>query len=388
MKKMLTWVWLFQKRILKKPMFQITLLLIPALLFLLLSFNQSSDSLVKVAICPGSDEYSKNFAEELLDESNNVVSFYKCESEEQLRLDVIKGRAECGYVLPDDMKECLNEYEQGNVHGIIKVINKDYSISTKVVNEIIFGKVFSGTSYQILEGFMRDKQSENISVPGESEKMQELFSDYRVPQLMFSFEYADGKENELLNDDDNNYYMMPVRGLLSVLVMVSAMSGVLMLSDDERKGTWSMIKLSKRPGFNCFYIFMTVLLVALCSLIAIFFTGLSTDFFNEILLMGLYILLITGFCNLLRALIPNIYILCSIIPIWVLLSLVLCPVFVDLGNVIPEIRIVRLFLPTNYYLDAIYSSSMQLKMLIAAILTVAGGIAADSVRNRRVQIYK
>lgn len=74
MKKILTWILLFQKRILKKPMFQITILLIPILLFLLFTFNKSSDSLVRVALISGNDEYSQNFVKDLLDSSNPTIS--------------------------------------------------------------------------------------------------------------------------------------------------------------------------------------------------------------------------------------------------------------------------------------------------------------------------
>lgn len=377
MKKIFTWIWMFQKRILKKPMFQITLLLIPVLLFLLFSFNKSSDSLVRVAVCPGNNEYNEDFAQELLDSSNQVISYYICDDEEQLRKDVIKGRAECGYIFPSDMQNRIAEYEKNSKQAIVTAVIKEESISTKVVNEIIYGRLFKETAYHVLENFMNEKQPDKMSASGENEKMQEYFEDYRQEQLMFSFEYADGRKNELLNSDNNNYYMLPVRGLLSVLIMVAAMGGILMLADDERKGTWNLIRLSNRPVFNYFYILMTVLPVAVCSLVAVFFTGVSTGILNEILLMILYILLVTGFCNLLKALVRNIYVLCSLIPIGVLLSLIICPVFIDMGSLVPQIKIVRLFLPPNYYLDAIYSSSMQLKMGIVAIVVSVLGVVAD-----------
>lgn len=384
MKKIFTWVVLFQKRILKKPMFQITLVLIPALMLLLFAFNKTDDSLIKVAICAQEDEYSKRFMQDLIDSSDSVVSFYKCKNEEQLRNDVIKGRAECGYIFPQNFKQQLSEYQKGNKNKIITGINKESSLSSKIVNEIIYGKVFSEISYMVLEDFITEKQPDYILAAGENEKMQRFFSENRQIQLMFSYEYAQGEENELLNSDNGNYYMMPVRGILSVLIMVSAMSGILMLSIDEKNGVWQLIKLSKRPVFNYFYVLMTVLPVSVISLGAIFFTQVSTNIFTEIMLMFLYVLLITGFCNLLKVLIRNVYILCALIPVWVLLSLILCAVFVDVGNVVPGIKVIRLFLPTSYYLDAIYSSFMQIKMCVAAVVVSVCGIAADKCSRLRI----
>lgn len=383
MKKILTWILLFQKRILKKPMFQITILLIPILLFLLFTFNKSSDSLVRVALISGNDEYSQNFVKDLLDSSNHVISYYQCYDESQMRKDVLTGKAECGYIMPDDMPRKIAQFSSKKKQGIITAIVKKESISTKIVNEIIYGRLFSERAYPVLKDFINEKQPDRLT-SAEDEKMYDAFSKYLIEPLMFSFEYADGSKNDLLNNDDSshNYYMLPVRGILSVLILVSSMSGVLMLSNDDRKNTWGFIRLSKRPAFNYFYIFMSILPIAICSLAAIFITGISTNVLNEIRLMVLYTLLLTGFSSLLKALIKNIYVLCSLIPITVLLSLIICPVFIDIGSIVPQARFVRLFLPTNYYLDSIYSGPTQLKMFILAILVSLLAILKEMITAR------
>lgn len=383
MKKILTWILLFQKRILKKPMFQITILLIPILLFLLFTFNKSSDSLVRVALISGNDEYSQNLVKDLLDSSNHVISYYQCYDESQMRKDVLTGKAECGYIMPDDMPRKIAQFSSKKKQGIITAIVKKESISTKIVNEIIYGRLFSERAYPVLKDFINEKQPDRLT-SAEDEKMYDAFSKYLIEPLMFSFEYADGSKNDLLNNDDSshNYYMLPVRGILSVLILVSSMSGVLMLSNDDRKNTWGFIRLSKRPAFNYFYIFMSILPIAICSLAAIFITGISTNVLNEIRLMVLYTLLLTGFSSLLKALIKNIYVLCSLIPVTVLLSLIICPVFIDIGSIVPQSRFVRLFLPTNYYLDSIYSGPAQLKMFILAILVSLLAILKEMITAR------
>ena len=383
MKKILTWILLFQKRILKKPMFQITILLIPILLFLLFTFNKSSDSLVRVALISGNDEYSQNFVKDLLDSSNHVISYYQCYDESQMRKDVLTGKAECGYIMPDDMPRKIAQFSSKKKQGIITAIVKKESISTKIGNEIIYGRLFSERAYPVLKDFINEKQPDRLT-SAEDEKMYDAFSKYLIEPLMFSFEYADGSKNDLLNNDDSshNYYMLPVRGILSVLILVSSMSGVLMLSNDDRKNTWGFIRLSKRTAFNYFYIFMSILPIAICSLAAIFITGISTNVLNEIRLMVLYTLLLTGFSSLLKALIKNIYVLCSLIPVTVLLSLIICPVFIDIGSIVPQARFVRLFLPTNYYLDSIYSGPAQLKMFILAILVSLLAILKEMITAR------
>ncbi len=380
MKKGLTWFLLFQKRILKKPMFQATLILIPIILILLTSFQHGDASLIKVALYKGNGDLSSLIAEHMLDRNNSVIQFYECDSEEKVRQDVIRGKAECGYLIPDNLEEKITSN-----NSLITVLNKDSSISTMVINELLCGEMFSHNSYKIFEEFMLEHHPDILSSSKERSDLKDMFEKYRSPQMMFSFQYIDGQENVLLNHDSNaNYYMMPVRGILSVLILVAAMGGVLMLSKDDKKGTWQWIKLHNRPLFHYVYLIMTIFIVCLVSLIAIFFTGLNTYFILEIFLMICYAILIAGFCNLLRVLIPNTYVLCSVIPILVLISLVISPVFIDLRRMIPEINILRLLIPSNYYLYAIYGIDMQFKLLLSGIVFSASGIAIDYYKLRKI----
>lgn len=376
-KKFFTWILIFQKRILKKPMFTITLFLIPALLILLFSFHKTSDSLINVGLYAPNDYVSKSIIQDLLVSSNSVISFYQCDSEAQLKNDVLKGTAECGYLFPDNFDSALTAYLDEKEDGIITVLSKEESISTKIVNEILCGKIFSKMTYPILEKFVESQHPEKLS-PSGSQQMQSVFAEYCTPQLFLTFEYADGAKNEFLNDNKANYYMLPVRGILSVLILVSAISGILMLSSDNKKGTWNLIKIFRRPIFHYFYIFMTILPVTLLSLLAIFVTGTGTTLWYELVLIIIYACFICGFSNLLRGLIRNIYILYGLLPVLVLISLVLCPVFIDLGSMVPGIIIIRIFLPTSYYLEAVYNPVLMLKMSIAALLTSAASLFLDA----------
>lgn len=377
MKKIFTWFWLFQKRIIKKPMFQMTILLIPTIVLLLFIFNEGGGSMVRVAVCSGSDELSDAFTDKLLDSSNSVIQFYECENEKELREDVIRGKAECGYIFADDLFIRLQEGDSDSANKSIAVINKDSSVTTKVINEIICGKMFSEKSYKILEEFIMEKHPEYFISEDEHSKLKKLFEEYKTPKMMFDFQYINGEENVLLDGEDHNYYMMPVRGILSVLMLVAAMSGILMLYKDEKKGTWEWIRLKNRPVFNYVFILMPVFLPALVSLIAIFATGLNTGIITEIILMCVYVILVAGFCNLIRTLVKNIYVVCSLLPILVLLSLVISPVFIDLGDIMPGIDFIRLFIPSGYYLEALYSQQMQLKMIVAAVVFSMAGVLID-----------
>ena len=348
MKKRLTWFLLFQKRILKKPMFQATLLLIPAVIILLTVFKQKDTSFVNVALYVDKSELSVALKEELLSSNNQVIRFYDCNTPEDVRKAVLRENAECGYIISD---------------GLVIVVNKESSVSTKVINEIVCVHLFSQNSYKILEEFMIEKHPEKLTSDKSRSELKELFDIYRDRQVMVYYEY--------------------VNGILATFIMIAAMGGVLMLANDDRKGTWQWITLANRPGFHYSYLLMTIFSACLISLIAIFFTGLSTNILTEFVMMLSYALLVTGFCNLLRILIRNTYVLCSLIPVSALISLVAAPVFVDLHRMVPGLNIIRLFVPSAYYLNAVYSFSMQIKLFLAAVLFSGVSIALDYYHLRK-----
>lgn len=200
--------------------------------------------------------------------------------------------------------------------------------------------------------------------------------------MMFKFEYADGSDNSLLNDTYNNYYMLPVRGILAVLILMSGLAGVLMLNRDDEKGVWGMIRRNRRSSFDFFYIFSSQFLVAVCSLAAIMCTGLAVNFVWELFILLIYSLLVTSFCNILRMIIKNQYTFCSVIPVLILLSLLVCPVFIDLGNISGIIGVIRKLLPVSYYLESVHSLRLFVRMIaVTAVLCMLQLFPSNYIRQ-------
>ncbi len=378
MKKILTWTLLFQKRILKRPMFLITILLIPLIIGLLYVFSGTTDGLIQAAIYYEDGTAAAQFAESMIEKSDDVIRYYRAESEEALRTAVETDRAECGFILAEDFDERI---ASGNGRGLATVVIKQSSVANRVLKEVLCGELFSKLVYQMTEQFITEDGAVDISSEEVQETLQASYESYRIPSAMFEFQYTNGEANTLLNGTADNYYMMPVRGLLSVLILLAALGGVLMLREDDRKGCWQWIHPKRRPVFHIYFILMSVTAVAVVSLIALFFTGLDTGAARECALMLAYCLLVAGFANLIRVLIPDTRIICALLPVMVLMSLILTPVFVDLDSLVPGITIVRLVLPSSYYLNAIYASGGILYLFTAALIFIAASMVIDWLKR-------
>nr|MDE6568692.1 hypothetical protein [Lachnospiraceae bacterium] len=100
MKTILTWIRLLTKRLLRKPSFILSLLLIPLFVLFLQRSLHSGDAILQVALCTESSDPSaleSTLLTKMADASNSTVHFYICNSLPELQDDLKNNRAVCGY---------------------------------------------------------------------------------------------------------------------------------------------------------------------------------------------------------------------------------------------------------------------------------------------------
>ena len=99
--------------------------------------------------------------------------------------------------------------------------------------------------------------------------------------------------------EDKNYLLTPLRGMLSLLVILCSISSVMYFLNDIRKGVFNWINPKYHIILQGVYVLVSALNTAEFVLIALGFSGLFMSAFKEILLMLLYVLSCGGFCLLL-----------------------------------------------------------------------------------------
>lgn len=88
---------------------------------------------------------------------------------------MITGKAECGYIIPADIDDFAKWYYTDDKtidsKDNIKVLLKDSSVTTRVVNEIVLEKIFSRSAYNIAENFLGKNMSKKYKL---MEHLQDL----------------------------------------------------------------------------------------------------------------------------------------------------------------------------------------------------------------------
>lgn len=360
MKKNQIWFRLIFKRLMKNPVFLLTLLLTPVMVLGLRFSAGAGTSMLQVAVYVpkgDSDRIEQQLSHQLIKSSQKAVTFYIAESEKNLRLDVTEGRAACGYILPEDLEGSLKEFTS-SWKPALKVVRQKDELRTKIIDELVFSSIYDSMSYDILVEFIHKKTGKNISP-----EQKKYFEKYQKSQIFIEYQYADGSSNHILQKNQNPM-VLPLRGVTAVLLLLSGMTGVLFWHHDKNNKLFDRLSKIERYAVGLLYLTVPVLPAGICGLTTIFLTGIPSAPHSELLTMVFYLLDIIVFCSFLRVLFPRKEWILAAIPVFAAGSLIVSPVFTDLSLLFPSLKYARLFTPVSWYLKGVHSTSGRLLMLV------------------------
>ena len=345
MKKPFYFFYLLCKRQLKKGSFLIILLLLPILTFLFAQAGQKNNTPVTIALCVSdADDFSKLVAEKLT-KREGIFHFYLCDDRETLAFDVEREYAECGYVFSDDLLAAL---DRGKHRNLIDVIVSPSTTMEKVTSEVVYSELFEEYSLHLLLNYLTT-ESKIASLPPETLEAEAsaLYRSHMTDGSGFHFTY----ENALSSyqSPSQSILLSPVRGIAAVFVFLSGFAGAFNYYNDRDRKVYGTLRHHRHLLPVVMNIGASVLFVSIAALLCILATGHGGPVGKELLTMAGYSLAVTVFCSLLCVCIPAKNLFCSTIPVFLLGSLILTPVFVDVASFIPQMRPVSfLFLPAFY----------------------------------------
>lgn len=373
MKIVVTWIKMLTKRLLYKPTFVLTLLLIPLFVLFLQRSLHSGDAILQVALCAESSDPSaleSTLITRMSDASNSTVHFYICDSLSELQDDLDNNRAICGYLFPRHLEQKLEEHARKNT-AIITAYHRANATETRLLDEFVYRMIYEELAYDIVEQHIFDKKKEQ-----QSGRLRNLYKQYQQNYTFIRFEYADGSDNQILNQQNSNYLLLPVRGICSVLILLAAMTGTVFWYQDHDRKLFLWLPRSYKTMVPMLYSLIPAVLAGICGMTAIIMTGFARQILQEGICMGLFLLAISAYSMLLQELLPDANSYLAAIPLSVIGSILLCPIFADLTAALPLLKPLRMFSPVSYYLNSIYMVQARWELLFysIAVFILAMGI--------------
>lgn len=379
MKMVFVWFFLSCKRYLKKPGILLALLLLPVTAWIAGKYVHPENEGIKIALYlqetagenvdlsengeqkNGSGEYDPEqnwenmgiqLVKDLLNssvkeadntngasaESESLFWFYLCDSEEQLKAHVASEKAECGYVVPEDLGERLRNKK---IKNTITLYTSPSTVTGSLSTESIFAALARLYDRQILVDHMQD------------EATGDLYDTWYANGNIFHFEYVYGDiqidADHVRTKSANNIF--PVKGINAVIIFIMSLYSVCILKEDEKKGLFSTLHSGEKQSCQIAMFLALPVLSFISGILALFFAGILKSGISGIFQIAELILYTTAagvYAWILKLLVRSSSILLCLIPFFLMGSLIFTPVFVDIGRFVPSIGwIGRLFLP--YY---------------------------------------
>lgn len=383
--KGLLWFLLLTKRILKRPSFWAILLLVPLLTAGMALAAREDSHILRIGLYaePSDDPLAERIIEDL-ENLDGVIRYEACESEEELRSKVAYSQIDAGYLLPADLTRLMEDYTAGRKgalpyggHLVTVVANED-TVWLQLAREQFFGVLYPYFSEAIAEQFALEQEvSSDLDEADVRRSVRQLYEQTHVEESIFRFAHSPAEPEPDWNDI--SYLTSPVRGMLALFVLLTGLATALYLLKDKKYGVFDWVKYGQRGHYDWIYLLSGTLVGGLAAYIGLFFSGTFTDWTRELPLMGLLIFAVVGFSGLLCRIIRNLIRFATCIPLILLCSAVLCPVFATFPGLLP----VKYLLPPYFYLNGLYGDSFLWYLSIYAALTNIGAFVLFREKSPR-----
>lgn len=383
MREMTIWLSLWCMRLIKKPLLIFTILLMPLATLFLRQCSTGQDAMLRVALCLDSSSHesaspaSKELLEHMASLSDTSISFYICKDKNQLVEDVKSKKASCGYLIPADLEEKIPAYVRKGT-PFLTVIRDKEDATTRIVDEIVLSKNYGAIAFHILEDFLE----KNTDASPDSQKLLQTFQSHSSNELLFQFQYLSGEENTILQKKNIGILMLPLRGIVAAILLLTCMAGELICFQDRMEGKYHQMNSRQKRLATLYSLLIPGIAACIAALASIRIAGISGSIYRELPAMACYLFACLGLASLLGKLMPSQGIYLAFMPIMLLLSLLLTPVFIDLGSLLPTVRKMGDLLPSTWYLKSIQSPQNLLYLLAYGGICLLLCHIAEQLRRR------
>lgn len=345
MRQLLTFLFLQNKRLLKRPGFISVFLLVPILVILMSFASDMESSVLKIAVCPGKDSAALESIRKI-DSKESVIKFDVIYDKEKAINLVKQGKADAAWVFSDDYSEIIrNCVRTGKTAHLVTSYQPED-------NPLLMLAMFR-LNVVMYPQFMHESYREYTDSLNLAEKMSEaeieaIYENNNQDVSFFEMRYMD--EGETVSEKID-YLTAPLRGLLALWLMLTAFAATVYYMFDEKEGLFERIPLKYRTFVGAAYIGVPVFDAALVMLVTLFITGINTSPLREFVNIFIFAINVVLFSEILKNILNSQERFVAAIPVLMLMMLVLCPVFITVKN----LRAIQFVLPPFFYLKATHA---------------------------------
>lgn len=343
-RKLLLWFAMLSKRLYKKPTFLVLMVLIPVMVIGYVWISGGESGIITVGLTAREEDpiTREIFAD--LKNGSPLLNFQIYADPQEAERLLQSGKLDAVWIFPENMAEKVEQFSQKPIssNAFITVLEREDSVALMLAREKLSGVVYPYVAQRVYLHFLRDLAPELSSLSDAQLLEYYLATDLSVN--LFEFGGSSARQRE------TNYLLSPLRGLLGTLILLCSLATAMYYIRDEENGTFAWVNQRWKflPELGC-QMTSSLHIAAVC-LICLAVSGLTGNLWTELLVLVMYCLCCSIFAMALRQLCGSLRVLGVMLPLMIVVVLVICPVFFDLG----VLRQAQYLLPPTYYINAVY----------------------------------
>lgn len=350
MRNFMTWLTIITKHLLKNPLIPAFVLLIPIICVISSVYrSDSAQDVYRAGIyVDGDDEAAVELAQALY-KYEGSYEFIEYKDIDELYKDVKNSYLISGFVFPDDLGEKAADV---NCEDAILVIQQPSNSIQGSINEIVYSKLIAIEGRTIITSHIDSLGLFDMTDTEYTDRLMDYYNKYLQSDVTFHLLYKTYGINGINESDASiGRVTFPLRGILSILVFLSALFGSVTYMKDIEKGCFCSVSGGRRAMCRFIYPLIPSVLFGIMTLISLGISGNLNTFGVEAAAMLMLIALSSIFAALMTFITRKSSVFITCIPMLLLGCLVFCPVFINAGSYIPAARFVeKIFMP-YYYLE-------------------------------------
>jgi hypothetical protein len=341
------WFYLLEKRLFKRPFFLLLLAAVPLLVVALTLVSGQDSGILRIALYQedSQDPVSASVVAKLT-EGDSIIQFVLYDSAEAAAQSVSDGISDGAWIFSGNLTEKLGLFLKGANATAVRIVEREDTVFLQLAREKLFSALYSPLSYQIYREFIQDQLNASVS----EEELEAYYTSSEAQDSIIEFSFMNQDET-VATAAEQNYLTAPIRGLLSLMILLVGLASAMYFTLDETQGSFVWLSARTRQPFAYLYHMIAIVDVAAVVYLSLYLAGVFTLWQRELPLMLLYCVASAGFCELVRRLLPRAETLGIATPLLLLLMLVLCPVFLN----VRRLRPLQYLLPPFYYLHGVHN---------------------------------
>ena len=281
-----------------------------------------------------------------------TTTFEKCDDLEEMKEKIIQGTYDSGFKFSDHFDE---RFQRESFEGIITSYVSPSSTTYLMAKEYLFSEVFYEHAFSLMIRYIRsDDVFKHLDLSTIETELRPIYEDYYFSDKTFAFEYITPENTHLKTDRFfTSLTMTSVKGIIALFILFAAIIGTLNIYKDDSNKVFYAFHYPFKALSKMTEIYTTTLIASLFGMIAIQLCGISDGWQIELVRLLFYTLICTLYFFVFFRIAKNQYVFAAIIPLLVLGSIIFCPIFLDMTEILPFPffqKLGWLFAPKYYFI--------------------------------------